>query len=95
MPERCSRNKTRKKIQNWKTKFSKEIQMLKKTQAEIKMQLKNSTTQVQNSGKELQVGWTKQKLYYQDLKLKQRNLTTQENNMNKYFLKHLSSMQEL
>lgn len=37
-------DKTRKKLQNWTTKFSKELEMLKKTQAEIKMGLKNSTT---------------------------------------------------
>lgn len=37
--------------QNFKTKFSKGIELLKTTQAEMKMDQKTSITQIQNSGK--------------------------------------------
>lgn len=36
-----------------KTKFSKKTEILKKTQSEMKMKLKNSITQIQNSGENL------------------------------------------
>ena len=37
-------------IQNWKVAFNKETEVSKKTQAEMKMELKNSTTQLEKRG---------------------------------------------
>lgn len=57
-------NKTKQKIQNLK----RNININKNSK---RMELKNSATQIQNSGKALQVEWTKFNLGYQNLKIKQ------------------------
>lgn len=37
-------------IQDWKTEFSKDLETSKKTQVQMKMELKNSVTQLEDSG---------------------------------------------
>lgn len=41
-----------------------------RTKAEIKMELKNSVSQLENSGKALHIEWSKQKIDYQDAKVR-------------------------
>lgn len=53
------------KFQDLKAEFNMEIEKLKRTQDELKMELKTSIAQSESSGKPLQVQWIKQKVEYQ------------------------------
>lgn len=64
---------------NWK-----EIEMLERTQYEMKMELKNPTAQLENKEElqvklqVLQVEWVKQKMEYQNSNIKKRIWTKQK-----------------
>lgn len=59
-----------KTIQGFRTKFSEEIETLKRTQPKMNMELENPIIQLENSQEVLQVERIKQKIEHQNLKIK-------------------------
>ena len=61
-------------VPNFKMEFHKDIEILKMTWTEVKMELKTPITQLEKSGNALQAAWIKQKIKISSLEEEVENL---------------------